>query len=63
MKGIGWAFNKLKYLAGFLHLKPTAGYHISKLIFGKQIVDGKVMHRVPRQIQISKLIFDTLLWA
>jgi hypothetical protein len=27
-------------LGGFLHLKPTAGYQISRLIFEKQIVEG-----------------------
>jgi accessory gene regulator protein AgrB len=33
VKGIARAFNWLKSLGGFLHLKPTAGCQISTLIF------------------------------
>jgi hypothetical protein len=33
VKGIAKAFNWLKCLGGFLHLKPTAGCQISTLIF------------------------------
>ena len=40
IKGIGRAFNWLKYLGGFLHLKPTAGCQISTLIFEKKIMEG-----------------------
>jgi hypothetical protein len=55
--GITRAFNRLKCLGGFLHLKPTAGCQISTLIFDfflwrggallisheKYIKDGKVL--------------------
>ena len=55
IKGIGRAFNWLKCLGGFLHLKPTAGCQISTWIFDflwrgsllmsyeKYIKDGKVL--------------------
>jgi hypothetical protein len=55
IKGITRAFNRLKCLGGFLHLKPTAGCQISTLIFDflwreallisheKYIKDGKVL--------------------
>jgi hypothetical protein len=54
--GITRAFNRLKFLGGFLHLKPTARCQISTLIFDfflwrgvllisheKYIKDGKVL--------------------
>jgi hypothetical protein len=37
VKGIARAFNGLKSLGGFLHLKPTAGFQISILIFEKKL--------------------------
>ena len=40
IEGIGRAFNWLKCLSGFLHLKPTAEYQISTLIFEKQFMQG-----------------------
>ena len=40
VKGIARAFNKFKYLGGFLHLKPTVGCQISTLIFEKKIMEG-----------------------
>jgi hypothetical protein len=48
-----------------MHLKPTAGCQLSTLIlgfgdFGNFSWD---IYRVAPEIQISKLIFDTLLWA
>jgi hypothetical protein len=33
IKGIARAFNSLKFLGGFLHLKPADGFQISTLIF------------------------------
>jgi hypothetical protein len=47
-------------MGGFLHLKPTVGCQISTIYFSRDI------HRdLPPQkkMQISKLIFETLLWA
>ena len=39
-KGIARAFNWLKCLGGKMHLKPTAGYQISILIFEKKLWSG-----------------------
>ena len=39
VKGIGRAFNWLKCLGGFLHLKPTVGCQISTLIFENKIME------------------------
>jgi hypothetical protein len=40
IKGIGRAYNWLKCLAVFLHLKPTAGCQISTLIFDFLFMEG-----------------------
>ena len=40
VKGIARVFNWLKCLGGIMHLKPTAGYQMSTLIFEKKIVEG-----------------------
>jgi hypothetical protein len=40
IKGIARVINWLKYLGEMMHLKPTAGCHISTLIFEKKIVEG-----------------------
>jgi hypothetical protein len=40
VKGIARAFNRLKCLGGFLHLKPTVGCQISTLIFEKNFMEG-----------------------
>jgi hypothetical protein len=45
VKGISQAFNWLKCLGGFLHLKPTAGCQISTLIFEKKIMEGGVFFK------------------
>ena len=52
IKAIGRAFNWLKCLGGFPHLKPTAGCQISTLIFEKNIVVGD-LYKYPIQ-NISK---------
>jgi hypothetical protein len=40
VKGIDRAFNRLKCLGGFVHLKPTAGCQILTLIFELCFVEG-----------------------
>jgi hypothetical protein len=47
-----------------MHLKPTAECQISTLIFGFGEETLYISHeKFLLQIQISKLIFDTQLWA
>ena len=48
IKGIGRAFNWLKCLGGFLHLKPTVGCQISTLIFENKIMEGD-LYKYPMQ--------------
>jgi hypothetical protein len=38
--GIARVFNLLQYLSGIMHLKPTAGYQISILIFENKLWRG-----------------------
>jgi hypothetical protein len=45
VKGIVRAFNWLKCLGGFLHLKPTVGCHISPLIFENAFME-RGLHKV-----------------
>jgi hypothetical protein len=66
VKGIARAFNRLKCLCGFLHLKPTIGCQISTLIFEeknygggslwisheKYIKDGKVLAHLGFQSKV-----------
>ena len=40
VKGIARVFNWLKFLGGIMHLKPTAGFQISTLIFEKKMWRG-----------------------
>ena len=49
IKGIARAFNWLKCLGGFLHLKPTVGCQISTLIFEFSFVE-RVLYKFPMKI-------------
>jgi hypothetical protein len=57
----GVLYKYLKCLDGFLHLKPTAGYQISTLIFDfhlwrgglyKYLKDGKVLDHLECQLKV-----------
>ena len=49
IKGVVWAFNWLKCLGGFQHLKPLAGCQISTLIFEFCFVEGS-LYNIPSKI-------------
>jgi hypothetical protein len=49
VEGIGRTFNRLKCLGGIMHLKPTAGYQISTLIFENKLWRG-VLYKYPIKI-------------
>jgi hypothetical protein len=48
-----------------MHLRPTAGCEIPTLIFESKLWRGVSINIPPPELvfQLSKLIFDTLLWA